>query len=369
MKAFSHQRAAVSCGGHVRLRRTARRTIYVFLCALGLLVAPAASQQAVAPVAGAAPYREVVDEAGRRVRVPTEVRRIVSLAPNMTETVYALGAQERLVGVTDYCDYPSEAKTKLKVGGPMNPSIEQVVALRPDLVLVAKTANRRETLDALDRLGIAAYATNPKSVEDVLDSTLRVADLIGAREQGETLVAGLRARLAALKQRLAGRPPKRVLFVVWHDPLITVGRNTFLADALRWAGAASAAETEQEWPRLSLEEVVRVQPDYLVFASSHSESVRTTVESLRARPGWRSLEAIRRNRTAVISDAVNRPSPRLVDAIEELARQLHPDAFVQEQENRKEKMENGKGSEGSSSLPFSSFPFPDTPEESASCSH
>lgn len=279
----------------------------------------------VAPAAGG--FREVVDDSGRRVRVPAEVRRIVSLAPNMTETVYALGAQERLVGVTTFCDYPAEAAAKPKIGGPMNPSLERIASLRPDLVLVAKTANRRDTLDALDRLGITAYATNTTTVEEMLDSTLRLADLLGARAQGEALVGGLRARLAALKERLANRAPKRVLFVVWHEPLVAVGHGTFLADALRWAGAALAIETDQEWPRLSLEEVVRVQPEYLVFASSHSDGVRRTLGELRTRPGWQSIDALRQGRAAIISDAVNRPGPRLVDAIEDLARQLHPEAF------------------------------------------
>lgn len=266
------------------------------------------------------------------VRVPVDVRRIVSLAPNMTETVYALGLQDRLVGVTTYCDYPPAAAAKEKIGSPLSPSLEQIVALRPDVVLAAKTANRRETLEALERLGVAVYGTNPKSVEEVLDSTRRIADAIGAREQGEALVAALWARLTALKQRLSDRPPRRVLFVVWHDPLISVGRNTFLADALRWAGAELAVESDREWPQLNLEEALRVQPDFLVFASAHAGPVRETVNDLRARPGWRNLEAIKKDRIAVISDAVNRPGPRLIEAIEELARQLHPAAFVERSE-------------------------------------
>jgi iron complex transport system substrate-binding protein len=330
MKRERYQPSAVS-------RQQAGAFLFLLLVAC---VLPAAAQNSApaAPPARAA-YREVTDDAGRRVRVPAEIRRIVSLAPNMTETVYALGLQERLVGVTTFCDHPAEAATKAKIGGPMNPSLERIAALQPDLVLVAKTANRRDTLDALERLGIPAYATSPATVEEMLDSTLRVADLLGARAQGEALVGGLRARLAALKTRLSNRSPKRVLFVVWHEPLVAVGRGTFLADALRWAGAALAIETDQEWPRLSLEGVVRVQPEFLVFATSHSEGVRRTLDDLRARPGWQNLDAVRQGRAAIISDAVNRPGPRLVDAIEELARQLHPEAFEAESENRKAKNE------------------------------
>jgi len=283
--------------------------------------------------------QEVTDETGRQVKIPQAVRRIVSLAPSLTETIYALGAQDRLVGVTDYCDYPPEAQLKPKIGGPINPNLEQLVALKPDLVLVTKSLNRRETVEALERLGIATYATDPRTVEGMLASTARLAELIGAREQGKALVAGLRARLAELKRLLATHPARRVLFVVWHEPLISIGRDTFLAAALRLAGAESVADTTQDWPRLALEEVVRLQPDYLVFASSHADESERNFEALRSRPGWRSLEAVRQRRLVVISDAVNRPSPRLVAAIEELARQLHPEAFDAKPETRDEKNE------------------------------
>jgi iron complex transport system substrate-binding protein len=188
--------------------------------------------------------------------------------------------------------------------------------------------NRRETVDALERLGIAVYSANSNSVEGILESTRHIAEVIGASEQAAVLLKNLQARLDDLKLRLADRPLRRVLFVVWSDPLISIGRQTFIADALRLAGAESVVETEQDWPRLNLEEVVRLQPEFLIFANSHSESVRTTVEDLSERPGWRGLDAIRNRRIAVISDAINRPAPRLVQALEDLARQLHPEAFA-----------------------------------------
>jgi iron complex transport system substrate-binding protein len=294
--------------------------------------AQAPASQASTPLASKI---EVTDEVGRRISVPMPVRRIVSLAPNLTETIYALGAQDRLVGVTDYCDYPPEARQKTSVGGAVNPSIEQIVALKPDLVLAqAITMNRRETVDALENLGIAVYSANSRSVDGILASTRHIADLIGAGEASAVLLKNLRTRLDDLKLRLAGRPRRRVLFVVWSDPLVSIGRQTFIADALRLAGAESIIETQQDWPRLSLEEVVRLQPEFLIFASSHSESVRTTVEDLSERPGWRGLDAIRHRRIAVINDAINRPAPRLVEALEALARQLHPEAFADKQVQR-----------------------------------
>ncbi len=270
----------------------------------------------------------VKDEAGRSVSIPQPVRRIVSLAPSITETLFALGAADRVVGVTDYCDYPLEAQKKEKVGGLVNPSLEAIVALRPDLVLVTTSINRIQTLDALDRLNVATYAADARGVEGVLRSIGRLAEVIGSASDGKALVAALQARLDELRRRLTGVTPSRVLFVVWQEPLISVGRDTFLADALRLAGAESIIHVKQDWPHISLEEVVRQQPEYLVFASAHAEEELAALVALKNAPGWRDLKAVQENRIVVVSDAINRPAPRLVDAIEELARQLHPAAFA-----------------------------------------
>jgi len=281
-----------------------------------------------------ATYREVTDETGRHVNVPQPVRRIVSLAPNLTEIIYALEAQDWLVGDTDYCDYPSEAQKKTKVGGVINPNLEEIVALKPDLVLATAASNRRETVVALEGLGVATYATDPRSVENMLSSIVHLADVLGIRERGEALAAKLRDRLADLSRRLDDLAPKRALFIVWMDPLISTGRENFLTDAMRWAGGRSIVDSSQEWPRLSLEEVVKLQPDYLVVAASHGNSSEAGEASFRELPGWRSLEAVRQNHIAVVSDTINRPAPRMIDAIVELARQLHPEAFADQRENR-----------------------------------
>ena len=272
-------------------------------------------------------YKEVIDEAGRTVRVPQPVQRIVSLAPSLTETIYALGLQDRLVGDTDYCDYPPDAQKKTKVGGAINPSLEAIAALRPDLVLVTKDFNRLETVHALETLGIPSYAVDPHTVADILSSTEKLADVLGAPEAGKALESELRQRLSALQTRLEGIPPRRVLFIVWTEPLISIGKQTFIADALREAGAVSIVDSQQNWPQMSMEEVVHLQPDYLVFAAAHFAGGEHDFDVLATQPGWDILQAVQNRRYAVISDAVNRPAPRIVSAIEELARQLHPEAF------------------------------------------
>jgi len=291
--------------------------------------------------------RIVTDETGRRVAIPADVKRVVTLAPNLTETIYALGLEERLAGDTDYCDTPPAAKLKPHVGGAQNPSLEAIVALHPDLVLATTSINRIETVDGLSKVGIAVYTTDPQTVRGMLESTARIAGLMGAEAQGSALIARLEARLDALAARLADVPPAHSLFVVWEDPLITVGQNTFIADALRWAGAESVILSQQKWPRVSFEEVVRLQPDYIVFASNHAGFGAEELGALRSREAWKQLRAVELGHIAVITEEINRPSPGLVDAIEQLAREVHPDAFLKKEngkvplENRKVKMENG----------------------------
>jgi iron complex transport system substrate-binding protein len=271
--------------------------------------------------------RVVTDEAGRQVEVPAQVNRIVTLAPDLTETIYALGLEERLVGDTNYCDTPPAAKQKPHVGQPLNPSLEAIVALRPDMVLASASINRRETVDALAKLGIAVYATNPRTVRGVLDSIARMADVVGADAQGKALVGQLQGTLDGLRMRLGELPLIHVLFVVWEEPLITIGQNTFIADALRWAGAESVILSDQNWPQISFEEVVRLQPDYIVFTSNHAGTDPKQLSELRSRPVWKDLQAVELGHVIVLTDEVARPSPGLVDAIEQLARKLHPEAF------------------------------------------
>jgi len=312
-----------------------RSVLFHPVCRAGLLAAvftvvavfPLSAQSSLQPPPVPEAMHDVMDEFGRTVRLPLVPTRIVSLAPSLTETIYALGVQDRLVGDTDFCDYPADALRKTKVGGAINPNLEEIAALHPDLVLITKELNRMETVRALDTLGIPSYATDAHTVDDIITTTQKLADLLGVPEAGKSLTADLRQRLAALHTSLQSSPPTRVLFVVWTDPLISVGKGTFIADAIRQADGVSIVESAQDWPQINLEEVVRLQPDYLVFAASHSEGGTRDFDSLVNRPGWRILDAVRNRHFAVISDAVNRPAPRIVSSIEELAHQLHPAAF------------------------------------------
>ena len=241
-----------------------------------------------------------------------------------------------MVGDTDYCDYPPDAQKKPKVGGGINPNLEVIASLHPDLVLVTNSFNRLDTVRALDTLGIPSYDVDPHTVTEIISSTEKLADILGVPDTGKNLANELQHRLAALQTKLASVPQTRVLFIVWAEPLISVGKDTFIADALRKAGANSVVESSQDWPQMNLEEVVRLQPDYLIFAASHSAAGAHDFDSLSIKPGWRLMDAVHNRRFAVISDAVNRPAPRIVSAIEDLARQLHPSAFQDSPANEKE---------------------------------
>jgi iron complex transport system substrate-binding protein len=303
---------------------------------LGAMSSAVRAQEISSSVTANASTREVVDEMGRKVRVPASATRIISLAPSVTETLYALGLQDRLVGDTDFCDYPADAQKKPKVGGAINPNLEVIAALHPDLVLVTKALNRLETVRALDTLGIPIYATDPHSVDEIISSTEKLADVLGAPQAGKQLGEDMQRRLEIIQERIGKDAPRRVFFIVWMEPLISVGQDTFVAGALRKAGGTSVVDSKQDWPQISLEEVVRLQPEYLVFAPSHSQADAHELDSLSGRPGWRILEAVQNHHFAVISDAVIRPAPRIVSAIEELAKQLHPAAFEPAPETEKE---------------------------------
>jgi iron complex transport system substrate-binding protein len=266
----------------------------------------------------------------------------------LTETIYALGLQDLLVGDTDYCDFPPDAQHKPKVGGAINPSLEAIADLHPDLVLVTKSLNRLDTVNSLANLGIPSYASDPQSVAAIISSTQRLAEIMGAPEAGEALAKDLERHLAGIQQRVAPFPRRSVLFIVWTQPLISVGKQTFIADALQYAGAVSIVDSAENWPKVSLEEVARLQPEFLVFPDTHTETTPLNIEALSDLPGWRILDAVRNHRYAKTSDAVDRPAPRIVSAIEDLARQFHPEAFANQpgtkhdESDREDKKEKDK---------------------------
>ena len=271
--------------------------------------------------------RVLTDHIGRRVEVPDQPRRIVSLAPSLTETLFALGLGNRVVGVTDFCDFPSEATSKPKVGGVINPSVEMVVSLKPDLVLISREGNRRETMTALERLRIPVFAVSAERLGDVFRLIRDVAAIAGVAARGEALADRLERQAAEIEAAVRPYPPRRVVLLVWLHPIVSVGHGSFLDDLLRRTGAVSiSADTAQPWPRLSVEQVVRSNPEFLLVP--RSPGFAPTREQLLRLPGWRELPAVQEGRIIYVPWDVERPGPRLVETQQLIARALHPEAFA-----------------------------------------
>jgi iron complex transport system substrate-binding protein len=267
--------------------------------------------------------RMVKDQTGRMVNVPENPLRLVSLAPNITEIVYALGLGDELVGDTDNCDFPPEAKSKPHVGTMVNPSLERIVALKPDLALGTPEANRRETADQLERLGIPVYGVTASTLHGTVASIEDLGKVLGRAAEATRLVAQMQARIDRVENRIKAQPEPRVLFVVWYRPLITVGPHTFIADVIRAAGGIPiGADLKGEWPRLTLEELLPLNPDVILFPKT--ESFSPSLKEFRGLPGWKDLRAVKDGRMYFVSETIERSGPRLVDALEELANILHP---------------------------------------------
>ena len=256
------------------------------------------------------------DGAGREVGVPLEPRRIVSLAPSVTEMLFALSAGGRVVGITDFCDYPREAAGLPRIGGLIHPDLERIMALRPDLAIASTAGNYLEDAERLERLGVPVYTAASGSIEQTLQSFLSVGELLGMGPQARRLVEALRGRLAAVQKAAAARPRTPTLYVIEPDPLVVPGRGTFLEEALAVAGADLVTrEAVSGWAQFDLERVVELRPQVILTASANAAWAATAG----TRPIWKELPAVREGRVYVISDSIQHPGPRLVDGVEEVA--------------------------------------------------
>ena len=265
----------------------------------------------------------VVDDAGRRVTLAHPARRIIALVPAVTETVIALGAGDRLVARTDY-DRGAAVERLPSVGGGLDPSVETIVSLRPDVVLGWETSGRTELRDRLIALGIAVFAVKTEDTTDVFRSIRNLGALTARRRTADSLAAAIRGELDAVRASVADRPHPSVFFLVWNDPPMTAGPRTFVSHVIEVAGGRNVfADQAALWPNVSLEEIVRRQPDFLVVPVGEQGAVR--MEALRTAPGWRELRAVREGRmVSVPAQVVNQPGPHLAEAARAMRDAIHP---------------------------------------------
>jgi cobalamin transport system substrate-binding protein len=267
----------------------------------------------------------VIDDLGRRVTLAAPAQRVISLAPSITESLFAIGAGEQLVGVTTYCDYPPEASSRARVGGMTNPSIETILSLRPDLVALSMEGNTLEDFAHLTGLSIPVFVTNPRTLSGISHSIEQLGELTGHRGEAQRLVDSLGIRVARIRARTAGHPVRALLFVSLQ-PLIAAGRNTFLNEILEAAGAKNiAVGVPGTYPAYSREAVLAEDPDALILTSDLTADIAGLTALF---PEWAGLSAVRKGRVyRVDPDIVSRPGPRAVDALEilfSLLQQGHP---------------------------------------------
>jgi iron complex transport system substrate-binding protein len=276
-----------------------------------------------------APMRIVTDDLDRRVTIPTKVQRVVSLAPSVTESVFAVGAGDRLVGVTTFCNYPEEAKSIQKVGDTLNPSIETIVALKPDIVFVSSASQLESFMNTLEKNGITVYVMNPGSFDGVIHNLEQLGIIFGTTELSQKLVRQLEDREQTILRTLGTplqRDDKRVgtvrVFVqISKEPLFTIGKDSFLNDLLLNAGGRSVTESvPAAFPKLSKETALALQPEAIILSDSSDNQEPNEV--------LRNSPAVKNGRVYKIdADIISRPGPRLIEALEQIAKMLHPEKF------------------------------------------
>ncbi len=297
--------------------------------AITLLAGCEAAQATPAPTATPAPASTfpitVEDAVGNTVTIDAEPERIISLAPSHTETLFALGLGDRVVGVTEYCNYPPEATEKPMVGGFSNIDLEQVVGLEPDLVL-ATSMHVAETVPALQEHGVTVFVADPQTVLEVLETTRTIGQITGQDEAAKVLIARMQERIDAVQETIGDAPRPKVFWELGPE-LYTAGPGSFLNDLILVAGGENvAADADSPWPQLSMEAIVLKDPDVVVLAD---HNYGETAEMVKERPGWEDIAAVREGRIIEITndDIVSRPGPRIVEGLEFLAQAFHPDLF------------------------------------------
>jgi len=288
--------------------------------ALALAVTLAMAVTACRPHHPAAGGRSVTDMLGRSMVVVSVPRRVVSLAPSVTETILALDFGDRLAGVSNFCVVPAEMAAMPRVGGLLTPDLETIRALHPDLLVGTTSGNDPGLASQAEALGLPLFILHTPDVAQVLASLERLGDLLGDAPRGIRVAAEMRRRLAAVEARISGQPPPRVLFVIWAEPLVVPGSGAFLTDAIRRAGGVSVtAEVPAPHPTYSIESAIARAPEVILTTTDNA----AFAAALRLDPAWAGVPAVLHGRIYVLDDAVVRPGPGVVAGIEEMARALH----------------------------------------------
>ena len=271
---------------------------------------------------------QVIDETGRSVNISPSPQRIVSLAPGITEILYALNLADKIVGVTSFCNWPPAARQKQRIGGFINPSIEQIVSLKPDLIIATADGNRQDTVRQLERIGLPVYVTNPSDTNGILRSISHLGKITARKNAAATLVRQLQKRLSNIEAQIRHKSKPHVFFQIGLEPLITIGGRTLINEVIQRAGGVNIASLDTaRYPRYSPEGIMAGSPDIILFAPMANDK-----EFIAVKKFWQQFEgvpAVKNNRIYPIdTDLISRASVRIIDAIETMALIFHPDIKI-----------------------------------------
>ena len=273
------------------------------------------------------------DEVGREVTFSFPPKRIVSLAPNITEILFSLGLDEEIVGVSIHCNFPEKAKNKVRVGSYISLDFEKITSLKPDLIIATGAGNTRDMVDRLGKLGFQTYVIYPKNFDDILQSIAHIGQVVNREKEARSILEGMRKRSQNVIELTKGLPRPKVFIQIGDAPVVTVGQGSFADDLIRLAGGENIAGKEKEvYPRFGMEEILKRSPEVIVISSMNPKGDYQKI--LQEWNRWKTLPAVKNGRIYLIdSDLLDRPSPRIIDGLEGLARVLHPERFKKSLQN------------------------------------
>jgi len=267
------------------------------------------------------------DEVGREVTFPFPPRRIVSLAPNVTEILFSLGLDEEIVGVSTHCNYPEKAKSRPRVGSYISLDFEKILSLKPDLVIATGAGNTKDMVGRLAQWGFPTYVIFPRNFDGVLESIGHLGKVVDREEEATAIIQEMKKRKQRVIELTRGLPRPRVFLEIGEAPIVTVGKGSFADDLIRLAGGENVAGQEKQmYPRWGMEEILRRSPEVILVSSMNPRGDYQRV--LQEWTRWEVIPAVKEGRVYLIdSDLIDRPSPRIIEGLEEIARLLHPERF------------------------------------------
>ena len=269
----------------------------------------------------------VVDEVGREVSLPSLPKRIISLAPNITEILFSLGLDEEIVGVSIHCNYPEKAKDKVRVGSYISLDFEKILSLKPDLIIATGAGNTQEMVERLEKLGIPTFVIFPQDFDGILRSINDLGHLLNREKEAQQITEGMRVRRQRVMALTQGLYRPRVFLQIGEAPIVTVGKGSFADDLIYLAGGENIAGGEKKmYPRLGMEEILKRSPEVIIVSSMNPKG--NYEKALQEWTRWKTLPAVQQGRIYLVdSDLIDRPSPRIIEGLEEIARILHPEKF------------------------------------------